>query len=326
LNNKSLFICNTPLQCLIATKIIELKFIKKKECILLFYNSNKNDQLLYNFNNVKNKFDKSFYCKIERKFPFYLYDLYNLIKNINIESIYLASIDSIYIQYIISKNLNKNIYTFDDGTANISNESHYYKNKLSLTKRIILYCFFDMKNIREIILKESINHFTIFKYEKNYVGNFFINVNLNFVKKNKELKVNKNECSILLGTVENEALKDLDLKIIEFKYAKLKKMIKHDFYYFPHPRGNIRKIDQYINITNNLLISEFKILKLLDKYSHINIYGFSSTVQLNLKTLENIEIIFLKSYYESDLISNIRNIFTNKQMYSNIKTIDFDKL
>ena len=329
--SKNLFICCTPLQCHIAQLIIENRKLVKNDCVLIFYNSLKSESLIFNYNKYKIDYFESYYYHVQDNFPFNVYHLKKILINKVYKNIFFASIDSIYVQYILSKISYENLFTFDDGTANISENGHYALNKTSFFKTIIYKLFFYKILGRFYINSQSVAHYTIFKYFKNYVGNFYLYIELS--KKSKYLEYSKiykdnnkkSNCRILLGTVENEALFKLKKSIIIEKYKKLKKLESSELYYIKHPRGQINYVDCNLPIlnNNNYSVGELIILEALENYDKITIFGFSSTIQLNLMNNKKIEIVLFESKYESNLIRDVRNKIKN---YSNVKITNFDLL
>lgn len=95
---RSLIMCTTPLQMLIAEKIIELNSDKKFDLLVLV--SNDNNKYAYYYNKLKEKCIDSFYYipKIGlNSFFDFLRQLHKMYK------FFLVSVDSRFFQYIFSK-------------------------------------------------------------------------------------------------------------------------------------------------------------------------------------------------------------------------------
>ncbi|HDC4355669.1 TPA: hypothetical protein O8L49_002486, partial [Enterobacter cloacae] len=124
-----LFLINTPLQAIIAARIIELEQLELHDC-----------SLVYVCDEINEKYTNS-YLKIAslNKFSTFIPDIRSIsgikklrsfIKNIGIiDCVYLACIDDTIAHYAISFANSPTLKTFDDGTANILPGSSYFIDK-----------------------------------------------------------------------------------------------------------------------------------------------------------------------------------------------------
>lgn len=127
---KSLFLCRTPLQARICLKIIEDNSGDDFDAI--YFTQNNSDADLEYFSQLKAKAAHALYLHVTQKKPDFLNHL-NAIwqfrrqwKQTGYAAIYLASIDSFVFRAVINRNSHAALYSFDDGTANITPGSLYY--------------------------------------------------------------------------------------------------------------------------------------------------------------------------------------------------------
>ncbi|MCT8845783.1 glycosyltransferase family 52 protein, partial [Glaesserella parasuis] len=169
----NLIICTTPFQMLIAEKVIE-----KNQCDifhLVVFSSTWNDKyqhymekLLSHKNVIFLK--KYVVCKdkqFSRLCQLILVRILSLFLRGNVNKVYVASIDSIWVRLFLSSLDKFNLYTFDDGTANIFKNSFFYKDDSFLMKFIMKllcsrYTMLDLKRM-------SLEHYTIYKNRENIV-------------------------------------------------------------------------------------------------------------------------------------------------------------
>lgn len=274
-----LVICNTPLQVLQIENLLKLGILKKNNFELIFFVYNETEKLTYYYNRLKKMSNNSIYYKY-KKFPFYVYDLKKIFKGKIYNSIYTASIDNKLNHYILSFIKYDDLYTIDDGTANIWENSSYYidnKNIIKSSLHYMLGCRLDLKKIKNNIK----THYTIYKDLPNIAENTVYN---NIFCYQKKCNTDFSCINIFLGTVYNE-ISDNKEKLIQqltdFFHEK-------DFYYIPHPRDNEHYFTNVTYIENNKIAEEI-IANMLNKYSNVNLYGFGSSTQFNLLHIEGID-------------------------------------
>lgn len=305
--NKNLLVCLTPLQMLIASKIID-RNPASYDVLCLSYNENKKYD--YYFNDISQKCDLSWRflvrskSKIYRIFDFFRFNSFlSKLSNKKYNTIYLASIDNPFFHILLSKISKNNIATFDDGTANIYKGSSYYnyENKGKF-QNLILKFLGSIYNTKRVV-DESFEHYSIY----NNYSNIIENVNFISLFKENENLVKKGKVKIFLGQPLKD-IKDINVeKILTFVES-----LKVD-YYFPHPR-EIEKYKNFIYIDSSLIFEDY-ILKLLGDGYFVEVYTVLSTAALNVASLKNIRV---KVLCEKDL--NI-NYF---QFYEIFKNIDCD--
>ena len=294
--------CTTPLQMLIAEKIIQLNQNEKFDLILII-NGNLNGKFKNYFNRLKVNTCKSMMYELKnvskaKKIKKFLEFKKNYHKwsNFNYSSYYLASIDNTFFHWIISKKSDKSdIYTFDDGIANIYNGSLYFNEKIFLLNKFIWKILGVDYGLNKIKNQSKI-HYTIYLNRENIINKKeYISL---FSKSNVKVKNHnmKEEINLFLGQplyeVNNNYNKDYILSILEKFGINL---------YFPHPRENYN-LENEIRVVKSDYIFEDYIVNLSAEYKKINIYTFFSTAALNVEGIPGVEIYcltndFLKEKY-----------------------------
>lgn len=300
-NSKNLIMCVTPLQMLIAEKIIDLNCDQNFDLIVLVHNNN--EKYHYYYQRLQAKCINSLYYVLEPGFFGFL-NYINKIKkkslNKKYKNYYLASIDSRHFQYIISKTHHPNIYTFDDGTANVIKTSIYYQDtKPALWKRFI-WRIFGVHFYMEDIKKLSLYHYTLYQNTSNIIKNtqkleLFLDERRQDIQQQKKIK-------IYLGQPMHEISEKFSLAYIEQYIGRLK-----PDYYFPHPREK-KYPAAGAEIITTFLIFEDYIIQFIKQNPDIavEVYSFMSTAILNIA---NISRVSVKYIYEPTLYQLYRNFY-----------------
>lgn len=310
----NLIICVTPLQMLIAEKIIDLYPDDNYHLLVMYYDDN--EKYNYYYEKLSSKCLVSFRLIMEKESKiyrlYYFFQLVNLLKN-KFDSlyynIYFASVDSFFIHYICSSINYKDIITFDDGVANIYKKGLYYKNRdYSLILRYLRIFLGIRYNLKEIV-SISEKHYTIFNGVENICKNsVFLPLFISDKERDKESK----EFSIFLGQPYSEYNigKNININAILSKIGVIN--------YFPHPRE--RNLPEAINIINSNLIIEDYVITLLNQGYNVKVYSFLSTALLNLNSIDNVSafLIYDKQLYEK--YTDLYEFFFN----SNIETLDLE--
>lgn len=315
--SRSLIMCTTPLQMLIAERIIVLNSDKKFDLLVIALNDNKKYEHYYQ--KLKKICLDSLYYKTNSGllgFFAYIKQLKNNNLNKCYKELYLASINSRHFQYIVSKNILSDVFTFDDGTANIINSSLYYMdNDLSKWKKIIWrflgvnYYMFDIK-------EKSKLHYTIYEDVSNIISN------TEFISLIPQLKLKSaieggEVVRFYLGQPLTEIHEKFSNEFIEYKIRKL----KLNFYY-PHPREkNYPKVDFEI-IESNLIFEDFIVQYLMDNPKvNIEVYSFISTALLNISCLSRVSVIYIK---DVELFKKYEEFYFFVKNKFNIPCIDLE--
>lgn len=284
---KSLVICFTPLQMLIAEKIIA----QQPSVDLIVIALNNSDKYKYYYNsfqhqNVKKQY---FLLDIKQSKLAKILSILNFKNNFAIEefyeNIYVSSIDNKYIHSILSALKFNNLYTYDDGTANIIKDSVYFKQSFKSKLKDV---FFNMMGVAfnlNKIKKISKKHYTIYMGNQNIIEQTEY---VSILKENRSVDnyINK-EIKIFLG----QPLKDIDKN---FDILALKKFLAKEGvnYHFRHPRETE---EAYFEEIKTSYIFEDFFAKELSKYRKVIIYTLCSTAALNVIALNNVEVRLIKT-------------------------------
>lgn len=313
--------CTTPLQILIAEKIIQLN-VDERFDLLLVINDTTNSKFEKYFDRLKINCDKSMVYELKNQSRTKKIQKFLIFKKIykqwsyaNYSSYYLASIDNAFFHWILShKSKTSDFFTFDDGIANIFiNSSYFNEKKVFLHEFIwkILGVNFNTKKVKT----QSKIHYTIYPNRKNIVDN----------KRNIELFSNLDFCSNSEGKKEEinlflgQPLYEVNIDYDEDYILNILNKFKIDLY-FPHPREKYN-FDNKILILKSDCIFEDYIVKLLIEYKNVNIYTFFSTAALNVEGVSNVKVYYLMNNFLKENYSSLYDLF-NSGSKSNLINVE----
>lgn len=293
----NLIVCCTPLQVLIAEKIIELypnedfyglmlaPFMNNK---YYYYNERLRKKCTFSDLIVENEYSLLGISYKLKKWTIKINALYK------VNRVFVANLNNFFIQGILSSINYQEFSTFDDGTASLIGFSNQ-KNEVGLKVKI-LKCLLNINGNIGNIERNRKQHFSI--YEDVYIGSKTQFLNLTNTSKCISNKMVEKEMSILLGQ---------PLFVDESKNYHLINYVLEEYmidFYFPHPREKFTKYICQNKVIYSELIIEDYIIDLLKEYKKIKIYQFFSSAGLNLSQIGNIEIICFH-------IANIDSIDSN---------------
>ena len=286
---KSLFICGTPLQSLIAAKIIEENDLAAEDCSLFFYSGVRNRKYDYYYGLLSERCSKSVFYFCDFRFPSYLAKAKRILSDMEYTSVYLASVNSVFSLLALSLKKHSFLYTFDDGTANLSPKSSYAATfGLTMKKFLGLKVFGNSYSI-DRIRKESLAHYTIYPDFKNNISHNLIPVTiLDTVNRG----VGVGECAVILGTVFREAYETAAIPRVIDSLENFSTTLGKHVYFIPHPRDeevtlrNCEKLDSE-------KIAEDVISDLLLQFASVNLHGFCSSAQINMAHVAGVSNVFL---------------------------------
>lgn len=295
-----LFICYSPLQIEIALKIIDIKNIKNFD--IFFFTHNETSQNKFYFDKISLNAKNSEYYVMKKRFPAYFFDIKRKFKFQQYNNVYLASIDNIIPQLILTVVNFNNIRTFDDGTANITYNSLYYICNRSVLHSFVYYILGSRFTLNKI-KKNITEHYSIYKYKKNICDNVvYIDLFGSELKKRSlDSHLLKAECNVLLGTFYRE---------VTDSENEVKNLMRNKFQYMdnikclPHPRepNEVFKFDP-----NNYYIAEEFIQRLKLQYKTVNLYGIASSALIPFIDCDWCNVYTIKSklfHSECNQISN----------------------
>ncbi|WP_028859964.1 glycosyltransferase family 52 [Psychrobacter phenylpyruvicus] len=287
--SKNLLMCATPLQMLIAERIIRIYPHEDFKLLLLVLSDN--DKYRYYYNRISSLCSGSIYHVPERGLKGIFKLLKNLKKNrmlIGYDKIYIASINESYFQYIISFNSKAQVFTFDDGTANIFSNSIYFKNEnINIYKRIcrgLLGLNIYTEHVRSL----SKLHYTIYFDMPNIVDNTKY-LELFDDTGSKKLKSSNKTIKIYLGQPLSDKFSDKYIASILDKLG-----VTH---YFPHPREKTFPNGDFQIIETPLIFEDYIInyLELNDEI-FIEVFSFISGALINLSSFNRVRTVYIYNY------------------------------
>jgi|AntDeeMinimDraft_5_1070356.scaffolds.fasta_scaffold11134_2 beta-galactosamide-alpha-2,3-sialyltransferase len=304
---RDLFICYTPLQVLIAKAIIQSGACGKEKPDFYLFALSESDRYKHYYDDMKSLCNYSELVTSLPRFPLYLKWLRARFKSKTYNQVFFASIDSVHIQYILSIISFESIATFDDGTANITPDSKYYKNVSSSSTRIKLFlrwCFGNRYTSHSMVAA-STKHYTLYKDMSNIITN---TVPLDIFMSSADSAANgrDGELVVILGTVLKDILKNEETQPDSVRrIAKLlNELPQGDKVYLPHPRD---ETDYFPDIPrcDSPLIAEEVIINYAKSYKKITLIGFGSSTQFNLMGQGFVHNIVITSSLFKDVFSDL---------------------
>ncbi len=286
MKNVNLVICMTPLQVLIAEKIIGL--YPNEEFYGLMIALNKNDKYNYYYERLDRACYKSKIINVQNPYiGLCIFMLYKITKffTVNFNNVFVASVDNPFIHYVISSIKFDTLKTFDDGTANINISSVYYIESAYTLKVSLFRKILGIKVDLEYLKKISSVHYTIYENIPNIVKNTKL-IRLFKLERKEEVEYNQT-VKILLGQPFQELGVEKD-----YVHNIVNKFNPH--YYYPHPR-EIDRIEDVSYIDTKLIFEDY-IIQQIEKHPNTKfvIGGIFSTVLFNIAQLSNVELYAFK--------------------------------
>ena len=321
----NLVVCWTPLQMLIAEKIIKSHPNEKFYTIVMSH-SGKNEKYDYYSSILSQKSERfySFYIEPQSQNKLFVYtSLLELkLKSLlfpPLKTIYLAHISSPEIHTLVSTYPTVEIRTFDDGSSNLLKKSAFLNNANRIstgkTSRKFYEIFINSTQSVKSVRERSTEHYTIFKDLKNIMDDghrkmhYLPLFDVSKLKPNKEIR---DTVKIILGSPDKE-MKEISEKAIKhfgIKYATL------------HPRQRY-ELSNAITLQSPYIIEDY-MLKEIEKNPHTRyeIYTFFSGAALTMKDFPNVSVYALKpSSLPSDYwLTPIYELFQK----SNVPILEFD--
>ena len=329
-----LFICTTPMQLFLACRIIEEMNLSASKVQIFYISTVNNKVVANNLEHARIFSHKVSHLIISSKFSrfsnLYFILIYKMFFFKKYNSIYVASIDNIYVHFILTYTKFNKLFTFDDGTANIFNESTYYvgdkyRSNLYRTWNKVRYGMLRIPYSMSKVKKESLLHYSIYDNFPNIIDNVY---HINLLKNNNDIIINKGICSrkkscnIMLGGAYFDLFGSEDkIKLYTGRCFDYLKNTNEPNYYIPHPR-NLFAIETHgINIINTDNIAELEISKLLEEYDTIKLYGFMSSCQFNI--LSNNRVIN-HCFYTKEMNKVYKATMENSFYAESFKVISID--
>ncbi|MDO4691874.1 MAG: glycosyltransferase family 52 [Porphyromonadaceae bacterium] len=294
----NLIICGSPLQVLIAERIIDLH--PNEDFYGIVYCYQLPPKLAYYYERLSRKCVKSriiYGDQGHSKLGIYREILKLIVLGATlpkIKSVFIANIDIIDVCIFLHKASRGNIYTFDDGSINLCPDAFMgmVRKKIGGFQRI-LSCIFKIPTAEDLF-RRSLTHYTLYDLPNVYSNT----IKVELFHREKEVKGGNRDAiprevrTLMLGQPIYEYGDEgekLNIQITESVINSYQIEC-----YIPHPREKYRVSNvEYIN-TN--LISEDYLLENLERDPglHYVIYTFCSTTALNLLGHHRIKFVAVK--------------------------------
>lgn len=267
----SAFIFHNPLQMMIAPKIIEEQRIS--DYVVMDFNSYERPVTRHYFTKLAQNAIEGEYIVLNSRILGNYRKINKVVKSwrkYRITSIYLAIIDNVWAQFVVSKYPSAHIYTLDDGAINLIPSGAFHSKKdLPLRRRIAYFLLRKYKD-QDWIKPRIIKHFTIYRDMPNIVEAGRIHYIDLFDEYNQAPAEDlKDRAKVFVG-VDNSP-----------KYFSAVRTIDPDFY-LPHP--NEKRTEPWLNYVSTDLAAEEFIVQLLDRFKSVELYSCNSAVLLNIRS------------------------------------------
>lgn len=296
----NLIICMTPLQVLIAEKIIENYKDDKFYKIMIMNNFSKK-YIFYK--------DRFFYCNennlifmnnSNNKISMFINWLKIKIKSCSLpklDKVFCANINAPEVQLILSTIDFERLYTFDDGSANLVKSSNLYKDRVTGRVGTIVLKLLNNKFSSKRIREESTKHFSIYKEKDNIIPKKNIHYISLFNIDNKHYrdKKERKNISIFLGQPIYELVSGISNTEKCTKNLFISDSVINCFnvdYYYPHPRENY-KISNVTYIDSELIFEDYMATQFSSDINY-TIYTFFSSAVFPFIELSNVKIVSLR--------------------------------
>lgn len=284
----NLIICCTPLQVLIAEKIIDMN--PEKQFFGVMLHTVENKKFDYYKQRLQAKTD-GFFSMVQHN------DRWNLLKEIvqlkarfsgkQFDTVYFANFPELHIQFLLSAIEFKQLNTFDDGTVNIVKHSHFLNDDPDTLVRKFINKVLGNKYSTATLRSLSAQHYTIYPDFPNIMPN---TVAVNLMDNSIAVSESSESVNILLGQpVYNDNSQNIELA---------KKAIKqfNIHYYLPHPREKYQ-VEQVKYIDTPLILEDYIAQEFSDRKCCV--YTYCSSAILNIMNKSpNVEVVALR--VESD--------------------------
>lgn len=284
----NLIICCTPLQVLIAEKIIDMNPEKQFFGVMLHTVENKK------FDYYKQRLQaktNGFFSMVQHN------DRWNLLKEIvqlkarfsgkQFDTVYFANFPELHIQFLLSAIEFKQLNTFDDGTVNIVKHSHFLNDDPDTLVRKFINKVLGNKYSTATLRSLSAQHYTIYPDFPNIMPN---TVAVNLMDNSIAVSESSESVNILLG----QPVYTDNGQNIELAQKAIKQFNIH--YYLPHPREKYQ-VEQVEYIDTPLILEDYIAQEFSDRKCCV--YTYCSSAILNIMNKSpNVEVVALR--VESD--------------------------
>lgn len=280
----NLIICCTPLQVLIARKIIAL-YPNESFYGVMFGGVWDKKRTLY-ANKLAEVCTESININTGKDLK--RFDMLNLMRSLKsqikykkFDRVFFANLNSLWIQCYLSYVNFQHLYTFDDGSDNIFPHPNLLKEPATLKYQLIKLFIRDKYNVPKLF-NQIEKHYTIYPNYKNIVPQ----IQPIALWDTANVGETNGEVSFFIGQPLCNT-KEENMALIK----QLKDNLTFD-YYFPHPAEDYR-VEGVNYVESELIFEDYVFKHLSDK--KVIIYTFFSSVAFNLLSDPNVEIRFIKT-------------------------------
>lgn len=314
---QGLIMCNTPLQMLIASKVIDLN--PQIEFDLVVVTADDNIKYQYYYSELSKKCKNSFFF-INRAGLRNFFHFKKCLADNNMtkpySQLYLASIDIRLFQYLVSKHSTAEVYTFDDGTVNILPGSLYYSKIDSSLLREVAWKVLGVNHTKEDVIKRSQLHYTI------YNSNFNLISNLRHIQLLENIQTSTTHPSKLVKIFLGQPLEIISEKYDASYISNVIEGLNIDLYY-PHPKEKLTPHGSFEIISSNLIFEDY-LTTYLSKNpdTKVEVYSFTSSCILNISGINNVKAIYVHDRYLKDRFKNLYSLALRSLDIPNISIIN----
>lgn len=269
-----LFLCSTPLQCLIAEAIIARNGHLPGDCSLFYFSWVRNEKVEHYYRRLADRCSEAVFHRCDTGYPGNLLGTRRYFRGRHFDRVYCACTNNAYVQMALSVAGVGEIETFDDGTANLHEGGAYAQRYGMGLARYLSAWLLGNRMPQYRIRALARRHYTVFREARNVAE-----APLEFVDifPLPETAPPEGECTLILGTVLVDALatgrEDVASRLQAFAAG-----LEGEVIYLPHPRGEaLPGLEKYV--LHSAQIAEDVVAGLLSRHARVTVYGFASSSQ-----------------------------------------------
>lgn len=302
--SKNLFICCTPFQGMLAERIILEKGLPRENCVLFFYSSFDNEKYRYAYEQLRARCLHALFYVWKADFPRYILDAKRYFRTHDWDAVYAASIDSVFVQMALSSKRRKQLFTFDDGAANIVRSGHYHREVGHTMLRKLAFWLLGNRYNSSRVKREAQLHYTVYRGVPNIVPRVQY---VSLFDSEEEHAPKRGQCTVVIGTVLREIAAPDKRVAISRNVVRHINDIQGDVFYLLHPRDMDAQTGK-AQIIQTKELAEAVIARLMQSYESLNLLGFGSSVQLNVAASARIRNQFFTWPGEPFWMKEVRHI------------------
>lgn len=294
----NLIVCCTPLQVLIAEKIMEKYPNEAFFGVMLHTVENKK------FEHYKQRLSKKtagFFSLHQHK------DRFSLVKEIiqikcrfqskTFKRVFVSNLIELHLQFLLSAVKFDEFYTFDDGTINIVESSPLLKDDPNTLLRKSINLILGNKYTTQSLRARSQAHYTIYPQFKNIIEN---TIGIDLMPYLETESDNGEVVNILLG----QPIYPDNSENVVLTESVISRFNIH--YYLPHPRETYR-LNNVEYIETPLIFEDYMTTEFAKRKCRV--YTYCSSAVLNVINSKNIEVVALRIDSTDKAVMNCYELF-----------------